>query len=190
MLIVMNCLYHIRRVTKSQVWSGDHLRVPGPHHLLSMWRKGMAVCQTCLHSSASTGEEVGSHTRWVRDNYICGLKMVCTASEIGFHKVYIYSTARFKLYARDYILASINTFSPSSQPMLASKDSMLASKGSILASKGSMLSSKGNMLSCMIFTRNWNWTLACDYLHASKIVQSVDALEQDYMLSCIILLAI
>ena len=85
-----------------------------------------------------------------KDNYICGLKMVCTASEIGFHKVYIYSTARFKLYARDYILASINTFSPSSQPMLASKDSMLASKGSILASKGSMLSSKGNMLSCMI----------------------------------------
>ena len=61
-----------------------------------------------------------------------------------------YSTARFKLYARDYILASINTFSPSSQPMLASKDSLLASKGSILASKGSMLSSKGNMLSCMI----------------------------------------
>ena len=61
-----------------------------------------------------------------------------------------YSTARFKLYARDYILASINTFSPSSQPMLASKDSMLASKGNILASKGSMLSSKGNMLSCMI----------------------------------------
>ena len=62
----------------------------------------------------------------------------------------MYSTARFKLYACDYILASINTFSPSSQPMLASKDSMLASKGSILASKGSMLSSKGNMLSCMI----------------------------------------
>ena len=62
----------------------------------------------------------------------------------------IYSTARFKLYARKYILASINTFSPSSQPMLASKDSMLASKGSILASKGSMLSSKGNMLSCII----------------------------------------
>ena len=63
---------------------------------------------------------------------------------------FTYSTARFKLYARKYILASINTFSPSSQPMLASKDSMLASKDSILASKGSMLSSKGNMLSCMI----------------------------------------
>ena len=33
-------------------------------------------------------------------------------------------------------------------------------------------------------------TLACNHLHASGIVQSVDALEQDYMLSCIILLAI
>ena len=31
-----------------------------------------------------------------------------------------------KLYAREYILASINTFSPSSQPMLASKGSMLS----------------------------------------------------------------
>ena len=48
----------------------------------------------------------------------------------------MYSTARFKLYAHEYILASINTFSLSSQPMLASK--------------GSMLSSKGIMLSCMI----------------------------------------
>ena len=55
----------------------------------------------------------------------------------------IYSTARFKLHAREYILASANTFSPSSQPMLASK-------GNMLASKGSMLSSTGNMLSCMI----------------------------------------
>ena len=63
---------------------------------------------------------------------------------------FVYSTARFKLYAHKYILASINTFSPSSQPMLASKDSMLASKDSMLTSKGSMLSSKGNMLSCMI----------------------------------------
>ena len=53
------------------------------------------------------------------------------------------STARFKLHAREYILASTNTFSPSSQPMLASK-------GSMFASKGSMLSSTGNMLSCMI----------------------------------------
>ena len=71
--------------------------------------------------------------------------------EPSLHNIYaLYSTAQFKLYAREYILASINTFSPSSQPMLASKDSMLASKGSILASKGSMLSSKGNMLSCMI----------------------------------------
>ena len=55
----------------------------------------------------------------------------------------IYSTARFKLHVREYILASANTFSPSSQPMLASK-------GSVLASKGCMLLSKGNMLPCMI----------------------------------------
>ena len=52
----------------------------------------------------------------------------------------MYSTARFKLYARESILASINTFSLSNQPILASKGSMLASKGSILSSKGSMLS--------------------------------------------------
>ena len=44
----------------------------------------------------------------------------------------MYSTARFKLHAREYILASANTFSPSSQPILASKGSMLASKGSML----------------------------------------------------------
>ena len=37
-----------------------------------------------------------------------------------------YSTARFKLHAREYILASANTFSPSSQPMLASKSSKLS----------------------------------------------------------------
>ena len=55
----------------------------------------------------------------------------------------LYSTTQFKLHAREYILASANTFSPSSQPMLASK-------GSMLASKGSMLLSKSNMLSCMI----------------------------------------
>ena len=48
----------------------------------------------------------------------------------------LYSTARSKLHARKYIFMSANTFSPSSQAMLASK--------------GSMLSSKGNMLSCMI----------------------------------------
>ena len=47
-----------------------------------------------------------------------------------------YSTTRFKLHACEYILASTNTFSLSSQPMLTSKDSML--------------SSKGNMLSCVI----------------------------------------
>ena len=46
---------------------------------------------------------------------------------------YSYSTARFKLHAREYILASAYTFSPSSQPMLASKGSMLASKGSMLS---------------------------------------------------------
>ena len=44
-----------------------------------------------------------------------------------------YSTARFKLHAREYILASANTFSPSSQPMLASKGSMLASKSNMLS---------------------------------------------------------
>ena len=59
------------------------------------------------------------------------------------HGLTRYSTTRFKLHAREYILASANTFSPSSQPMLASK-------GSMLASKGSMFSSKGNMLTCMI----------------------------------------
>ena len=54
-----------------------------------------------------------------------------------------YSTAQFKLHDHEYVLASVNTFSPSSQPMLASK-------GSTLASKSSMLSSKGNMLLCII----------------------------------------
>ena len=78
------------------------------------------------------------------------MRAITVSSKSRLRQACNYSTARFKLYARDYILASINTFSPSSQPMLASKDSMLASKGSILASKGSMLSSKGNMLSCMI----------------------------------------
>ena len=48
------------------------------------------------------------------------------AEELQQENILVYSTARFKLYAREYILAS--------------KDSMLASKGSILASKGSMLS--------------------------------------------------
>ena len=51
---------------------------------------------------------------------------------------------------------------------------MLASKGSILASKGSMLSSKGNVLSCMILLA----------IEIDARVQSVDALEQDHMLSC------
>ena len=61
-----------------------------------------------------------------------------------------YSTARFKLYAREYILTSINTFSASSQPLLTSKGSMLTSMGCMLASMGSMLSSKGKKLSCMV----------------------------------------
>ena len=79
--------------------------------------------------------------------------------------VYIYSTPRFKLDACEYILASANTFSPSS-----------------------MLLSKGNMLSCMIL-------LAIELdarvqLPACIIVQSLNAPEQDYMLLCIILLAI
>ena len=69
--------------------------------------------------------------------FICS----CTIGQV--HLLVYYSTARFKLHAREYILASTNTFSPSSQPMLASK-------GSMFASKGSMLSSTGNMLSCMI----------------------------------------
>ena len=58
----------------------------------------------------------------------------------------------------------------------------------MLASKGSMLLSKRNMPSCMIL-------LAIELdarvqLLARIIVQSVDAPEEDYMLSCIILLAI
>ena len=88
--------------------------------------------------------------------------------------VYIYSTPRFKLDACEYILTSANTFSPSSQQMLASKSSMLLSKG--------------NMLLCMIL-------LAIELdarvqLPACIIVQSLNAPEQDYMLLCIILLAI
>ena len=58
----------------------------------------------------------------------------------------------------------------------------------MLASKGSMLSSKGNMLLCMILL-----TIEVDahmQLLAHIIMQSVDAPEQDYMLSCIILLVI
>ena len=79
---------------------------------------------------------MGINTSTLQSDYcycIITLQHTCTA----------YSTARFKLHAREYILASANTFSPSSQPILTSK-------GSMLASKGSMLSSKGNMLSCMI----------------------------------------
>ena len=87
--------------------------------------------------------------------------------------MYCYSTARFKLYARESILASINTFSSSNQP--------------ILASKGSMLASKGNMLSCMILLAI---EIDARVQLLARIVQSVNAPAQDYMLSCIILLAI
>ena len=88
----------------------------------------------------------------------------------GIHYTHTYSIARFKLDACEHILASANTFSSNSQLMLASK--------------GSMLSSKGNMLSYMIL-------LAIELdasaqLLACIIVQSVDAPEQDYMLSCMI----
>ena len=75
--------------------------------------------------------------------YVCVMdSILCLATYVLIRIAYIYSnvctysTAQFKLDAREYILASASTFSPSSQPMLASK--------------GSMLSSKGNMLSCMI----------------------------------------
>ena len=68
---------------------------------------------------------------------------------------------------REYILTSANTFSPSSQQMFASK---------------------GNMLSCMILLIIELYARV--QLLARIIAQSVDAPEQDYMLSCIILLAI
>ena len=58
---------------------------------------------------------------------------------------------------------------------------MLASKGSMLSSKGDVLSSKGDMLLCMILL-----TTELDagaQLLARIIVQSVDAPEQEYMLS-------
>ena len=98
---------------------------------------------------SGTLHQGGTVAHRLAHNYNCKLynermlSFVLTGLNHGELYYVDYSTARFKLYARDYILASINTFSPSSQPMLASKDS-------ILASKGSMLSSKGNMLSCMI----------------------------------------
>ena len=78
-----------------------------------------------------------------------------------------YSTAQFKLDAREYMLASINTFSLSSQQMVTSK---------------------GNMLSCMILLTNELGTSTQLLTH--YIVQSVDAPEQDYMLLSMILLAI
>ena len=75
--------------------------------------------------------------------------------------------------------------------MLASKDSMLASKDSILASKGSMLSSKGNMLSCIILLAiEIDARVQLLARIRDRAVSTVDAPQQDYMLSCIILLAI
>ena len=75
-----------------------------------------------------------------------------------------YSTARFKLYACEYILTSANTFSLSSQWVLASKRYMLscliytghsgiymlASVNTFPASSQWMLASKRYVLSCMI----------------------------------------
>ena len=88
-------------------------------------------------------------------------------SPVDNYQTVFYSTARFKLDAGEYILVSTKTFSPSGQQMLTSK---------------------GNMLLYMIL-------LAIELdaymqLLARIIVQSVDAPEQDYILSCIILLAI
>ena len=88
-------------------------------------------------------------------------------SPVDNYQTVFYSTARFKLDAGEYILVSIKTFSPSSKQILASK---------------------GNMLLYMILLAIE--LDACMQLLARIIVQSVDAPEQDYMLSCIILLAI
>ena len=57
-----------------------------------------------------------------------------------------------------------------------------------LPSSQQMLASKGSMLSCMILLAIELGT--CVQLLARIIVQSVHAPEQDYMLSCIILLVI
>ena len=78
---------------------------------------------------------------------------------------------------------SINIFSPSSQPMFASK-------GSILASKGSIPSSKDNMLLCVILLAIEIDTRVPLLALIRHQAVSIDAPEQDYMLSCIILLAI
>ena len=57
-----------------------------------------------------------------------------------------------------------------------------------------MLASKGSMLSCIILLAievdARMQLLACIWHRAVREVQSVDAPELDYMLSCIILLAI
>ena len=64
---------------------------------------------------------------------------------------------------------------------------MLASKSSVFASKGCMFASKGNMLSCMILLAI---EIDARVQLLARIPQSVNAPAQDYMLSCIILLAI
>ena len=73
-----------------------------------------------------------------------------------------------------YLQALTCTFPLSSQQMLASK-------GSMLSSKGDVLSSKGDMLLCMILLTTELDARA--QLLARIIVQSVDAPEQEYMLS-------
>ena len=66
-----------------------------------------------------------------------GILLVCWFASINFFAQYQYRYDKNTvLLDLNFTLASANTFSPSSQPMLVSK--------------GSMLSSKGNMLSCMI----------------------------------------
>ena len=94
-------------------------------------------------------------------------KSRCHLSPVDNYRTVFYSTAQFKLDAGKYILVSSKTFSPTSQQMFASK---------------------GNMLLYMILLAIE--LDACMQLLARMIVQSVDAPEQDYMLSCIILLVI
>ena len=52
-----------------------------------------------------------------------------------------YSTARFKLDAREHVLASVNTFSSSSQLMLASKLYLLSSMNQLLTLASILLAS-------------------------------------------------
>ena len=91
----------------------------------------------------TVGQRALIRSKSISCSFLIKCFIVTHYSPFGKQVIPKYSTTRFKLHAREYILASANTFSPSSQPMLVSKGSMLASKGSILTSKG-------NMLSCMI----------------------------------------